>query len=398
MADNFDQVVREASNPKWFRQVLGQYPTGVCVVTAMQPNGQPAGMVVGSFTSVSLNPPLVAFLPDRNSSSWPKIQSAGNFCVNVLGADQEDVCRRFASKVENKFEGMSYRLAGSGSPIINDTVAWIDCELQSVEEAGDHFIVIGSVKDLQIESGGLPLLFFQGGYGRFSPLSMVAPDPLGTIGEQLRLVEAARPEMEAVSQKYSARCLATARVDDQLVIAASAGSATRHSASTLVGQRLPFMPPTGAVFAAWNGDAEIDNWLNKTSSPSARSGFRTSLQIVRKRGYSLGLLNEAQRKFASTLNNLAASPGAAKNHDQDLVLRELIHNLDYDPPELTAEVCESVRLISVPVFDPDGNVAFALTLYEFPKPTGAGGVNDYIEALQAVAARVTMRLGGKAPS
>src|SRR3954469_1109241 len=96
------EAMREPHDQRWFRQVLGQYPTGVCVVTATLPDGSNAGFVVGSFTSVSLDPPLVAFFPDKGSTSWPKIRSAGSFCVNILGADHEDVCRRFASRAPDK--------------------------------------------------------------------------------------------------------------------------------------------------------------------------------------------------------------------------------------------------------------------------------------------------------
>jgi len=275
---------REANNPKWFRQVLGQYPTGVCVVTATPSEGPSAGMVVGSFTSVSLDPPLVAFLPDRSSSTWPRIQGAGKFCVNILGADQESICRNFASKAADKFEGQSYRMSALGSPILENAVAWMDCEIDSVTEAGDHYIVVGLVRDLQIERGGLPLLFFQGGYGRFSPLSLGAADPMGTITQQLRHVDVARPEMERLAADLSARCIATARVDKELVVAASAGNSRRDSVMTLVGQRLPLMPPTGSVFLAWKAEAEIDAWLAKSPS-DYRGRFKASLNLVRERGY-----------------------------------------------------------------------------------------------------------------
>jgi flavin reductase (DIM6/NTAB) family NADH-FMN oxidoreductase RutF len=384
---------REATNPKWFRQVLGQYPTGVCVITAMQPGGCAAGMAVGSFTSVSLDPPLVAFLPDRSSTSWPKIQAAERFCVNILGAEQESVCRRFSSKTPDKFEGLPYRLSEGGSPIIDGAIAWIDCEIETVHEAGDHYIVVGLVKELQIESGGLPLLFFQGGYGRFWPLSLAASDPLGAITEQLRQVDIARPEMEQLAADLSARCIATARVDEEIVVAASAGRATSASMSTLVGQRLPFIPPTGAVFAAWGTETEIDDWLYKTSWPSPRAAFKSSLATVRARGYSVGLLNDAQRAFASTLARLAEE--CPKKPEVDL--RELIQKLSFDPPELSPAVQNDVRLISVPVFGPKGDVALALTLYEFPKPPGSEGVSLYIERARDAAARVTKKLGGSMP-
>ncbi|MCK9247208.1 MAG: flavin reductase family protein [Anaerolineaceae bacterium] len=171
MTDILGEERSEMIDPSRFRKVLGHYPTGVCAITAVDPEGNIAGMAVGSFTSVSLNPPLVAFLPDRSSTSWPKIERAGKFCVNVLSAKQLDVCRRLASKAENKFEGLDYYLSKNGSPIIKDVVAWIDCDLERVDEAGDHYIVLGAVRDLQIESGNGSLLFSHGEYGGFSPLS-----------------------------------------------------------------------------------------------------------------------------------------------------------------------------------------------------------------------------------
>lgn len=163
----------EITDPKVFRRVLGHYPTGVCVITAMQADGKPAAMVVGSFTSVSLDPPLVAFFPDRSSTSWPKIEAAKHFCVNVLAAHQQDLCRAFSSKAEDKFIGIPYRLSDQGVPILEDVVAYIDCGLYAVHEAGDHFIVLGEVRALDVEKPHAPLLFFQGGYGQFSPFEAI---------------------------------------------------------------------------------------------------------------------------------------------------------------------------------------------------------------------------------
>jgi len=150
-----------------FRQVLGHFPTGVTVITAA-PDSGPVGLAVGSFASVSLDPPLVAFFPDKGSSSWPLIEAAGTFCVNILAEDQEDVCRRFASKGDDKFAGLGWKPAGSGAPRLDGVLAWIDCDIDSVVEAGDHFCVMGRVRDLEVGHNGAPLLFFRGGYGRFA--------------------------------------------------------------------------------------------------------------------------------------------------------------------------------------------------------------------------------------
>lgn len=150
-----------------YRQVLGHFPTGVTVITAA-PDSGPVGLAVGSFASVSLDPPLVAFFPDQGSSSWPKIESAGAFCVNILAEDQEDVCRRFASKGDDKFSGLGWKPAGSGAPLLEGVLAWIDCDIDSAAPAGDHFCVMGKVRELDVVHDGAPLVFFRGGYGRFA--------------------------------------------------------------------------------------------------------------------------------------------------------------------------------------------------------------------------------------
>jgi flavin reductase (DIM6/NTAB) family NADH-FMN oxidoreductase RutF len=150
-----------------YRQVLGHYPTGVVVVTAMGAGDQPVGLAIGSFSSVSLDPPLVAFFPARSSSSWPKIEAAGAFCVNVLGEEQEEVCRVFAGKAADKFASIGWRKGRTGAPIINDVIAWIECTIERVDDAGDHVIVLGRVVDLEVGHSGGPLLFFRGGYGRY---------------------------------------------------------------------------------------------------------------------------------------------------------------------------------------------------------------------------------------
>ena len=163
-------VTDTAIDPNLFRQVLGGYPTGVCVVTALDADGKPAGMVIGSFTSVSLDPPLVGFFPDKGSSSWPKIEKAGQFCVNVLGSDQQDVCMKVAGKGPDKFAGVDYALTGEGLPVIANSLLVIECGLYSVTEAGDHWFVLGVVRKLEATRDEDPMLFHRGRYGGFAEL------------------------------------------------------------------------------------------------------------------------------------------------------------------------------------------------------------------------------------
>src|SRR6478609_846736 len=119
-----------ADDPAWFRYVLGQYPTGVTLITARHPDGTPLGMVVGTFSSVSLDPPMVAFMPDVRSSSWPKIRAAGSFCANILTAGQQDVCRAFARKEEHRFSASKWSDTVSGGLRLDGAAAWVDCTIE----------------------------------------------------------------------------------------------------------------------------------------------------------------------------------------------------------------------------------------------------------------------------
>ena len=149
-----------------YRQVLGHFPTGVTVITAVA-DGVPVGMAIGSFASLSLDPAQVLFCPAKTSSSWPRIQAAGKFCVNLLAESQEDVCRVFASKATDKFAEIGWKHSGNGAPLLEGVLGYIDCTIEKVVASGDHDGVIGAVTDLDVMHEGGPLLFFRGGYGRF---------------------------------------------------------------------------------------------------------------------------------------------------------------------------------------------------------------------------------------
>lgn len=153
-----------------FRQVLGYYPTGVSAITAMGDGDVPLGLIVGSFSSVSLDPPLVGFLPGKGSSTWPKIEKTGHFCVNVLASDQQEVCRQLTGKGDNKFAEVEYTVSNHNLPTIAGALATIECRLHSVTDAGDHFFVLGRVLHLDALREADPMLFFRGRYGGFAGL------------------------------------------------------------------------------------------------------------------------------------------------------------------------------------------------------------------------------------
>lgn len=158
-------------DPRTFRDVLGTYPTGVCVITSVDGEGSRTGLVVGSFSSISLDPPLVGFFPDKRSSTWPRIAATGRFCVNVLGSGQLDLCRRFAARAEDKFAELAHGHSPAGLPLLDEALAWIDCTIERIVDIGDHLLVVGSVEALGKRDEGTPLMFFRGTYHDLTGLS-----------------------------------------------------------------------------------------------------------------------------------------------------------------------------------------------------------------------------------
>jgi 3-hydroxy-9,10-secoandrosta-1,3,5(10)-triene-9,17-dione monooxygenase reductase component len=151
-------------DPRVMRDVLGHFASGVTVLTAVTEEG-PLGFTCQSFSSLSLDPPLVAFAPARTSRTWPRLREIGRFCVNVLAEGQDDVSQNFARSGEDRFKGVHWTPSPHGSPVLEDVVAWIDGDLWAEYDGGDHTIVVARVLDLGAHPERRPLLFHRGSYG-----------------------------------------------------------------------------------------------------------------------------------------------------------------------------------------------------------------------------------------
>ncbi|MGA7616563.1 MAG: flavin reductase family protein [Thermoanaerobaculia bacterium] len=149
-------------DPARFRQALGHFASGVTVVTT-EAEGVRHGMTVSAFCSLSLEPPLVLICIDKDASLHPVITSAANFAVNVLSADQDLHSRRFASRGDEKFEGIATHPGTLGAPLLDGALARIECRVHDRFDGGDHSIVVGEVVHAEIEEGD-PLIYFRGGY------------------------------------------------------------------------------------------------------------------------------------------------------------------------------------------------------------------------------------------
>ena len=156
-------------NPREFRRALGNFATGITVVTTASRDAGMLGITANSFNSVSLDPALVLFSLDRRAYSLAAFHSAGHFAINVLSERQRHLSVIFAAPLIDKWDNVHYELWDTGCPILTDTLANFECKTQHIYDGGDHLIFVGRVDKMRFAAGGDPLLFFRGAYHRIGP-------------------------------------------------------------------------------------------------------------------------------------------------------------------------------------------------------------------------------------
>jgi 3-hydroxy-9,10-secoandrosta-1,3,5(10)-triene-9,17-dione monooxygenase reductase component len=161
--------------PERYRQVLGHFCTGVTVIAGIDA-GAPVGFACQAFAALSLEPPLVLFCPARSSTTWPRIARAGEFCVNVLAEGQSGLARAFGVSAADKFAGVAWTPAPNGTPVLPGVLTWASCSVQTVHEAGDHYVVTARITALGDCAAGRPLLFYR---GRFALTASADPAAAG---------------------------------------------------------------------------------------------------------------------------------------------------------------------------------------------------------------------------
>jgi flavin reductase (DIM6/NTAB) family NADH-FMN oxidoreductase RutF len=163
-------VPKEAAvNPAEFKDALGCFATGITIVTALGPRGEPIGITANSFNSVSLDPPLILFSLNRRAYSLRAFLSTQTFAVNILREGQEELSDRFATALEDKWSGIEYESWDTGCPILMDTLAGFECKIRHTYHGGDHVIFVGEVLRLRNDPEGRPLLFYRGQYRGIGP-------------------------------------------------------------------------------------------------------------------------------------------------------------------------------------------------------------------------------------
>lgn len=160
--------------PAYYRQVLGKLPTGVVAISGTNDDDEKLGLVVGTFQSLSLEPPLVMFCVDKSSSTWPKLRKLQSFTANILADDQTDICRSLSRKGPRKFENLPCTTGPLGTPHLDGATAYIDCTVTAEIVVGDHYMVVGAVTSME-EGNGSALLFRGGKFGQYQPIETPAP-------------------------------------------------------------------------------------------------------------------------------------------------------------------------------------------------------------------------------
>ncbi|MGW0811014.1 flavin reductase family protein [Nonomuraea sp. NPDC002799] len=182
-----------------FRRALSVHASGVVVITAQCEEG-PVGLTATSFSSVSLDPPLVSFYVDRSSTTWPWLRSADHFAVNILASDQAELAARFARKGVDRFAAPTRWEEGPlGAPLLRDVSAHLICLPYDTVEIGDHILVAGLVAQAEVNGHGRPLLYHQGRFGRFLPHPEAEARPGARPEARPGARPAARPEIRPES-------------------------------------------------------------------------------------------------------------------------------------------------------------------------------------------------------
>jgi len=332
-------------DPQSLSDVLGSYPTGVSVITALSDDGRALAMVVGSFAAVSKEPPLISFMPAKTSRSFAQLREATRFVVNIVAHDQEGLVRRLARSDSSKMDREPWRRSSlSGAPILDGVVASIECEMRSVLDAGDHYIVLGAVQQLRAERPTIPLLYFRGGYGEFAPKSFVVTERRGLSGA-VASAQALRGQIEHAALEFGGEVTVFGRIAGDSVALATA-AAPGGDQITPLGTRYALTPPIGALYHAWSDEREQQTWIGRAVGATAEERARYSQQLenAREHGWSVSVLpdDDADRP---------EDPGSSELDD---VVRHIRASARVrDVPDIVADDWYRVVGLMAPIFTAD---------------------------------------------
>ncbi|MGY3553785.1 flavin reductase family protein [Williamsia sp. R60] len=375
-------------DPHVFREVMGHYPTGVVVVTGRDSEGDILAMVVGTFNSVSLDPPLVSFMPMMTSRTFAKMRECSSLCINILGGEQEDIVLTIAQRWENKLDGIEWFPSPSGDPVLSESIAWIDTTIWNTVEAGDHWIVLCRVNDMAVANPVSPLIFFQGGYGSFVSTSLMARMD-HEILPAIHAAHGARAEVEALANSIGCEVSVFTAVscDEMATVLSATGVGVDREEG--LAHRVPMVPPIGDSYVFSRPIEEQERWVDKLREASAevKDMHRMRLEFVRERGYLLSFLPvEGSAAYDEMRDATKRYEKGRLTPSQERNIRESIGraSVDYRVREVDEQQVYDVGSIVLPVRDPAGEYSLTLRLGQLPPQSTGSTINAWLDEARAV--------------
>lgn len=341
-------------DPRTFRDVLGNYPTGVVVVTAKDLTDDPVAMVVGTFSSVSMDPALISFMPRKESKTFERLRETDHFTISVLAYDQVDLCSMLAKGDPKAFTNFTWGTSAGGNPTVDGALATIECRFNDILDAGDHHIVIGEVLELTAHRNAAPLIFFQGAYGGFAA-------PVNTVNsiflaEAVATASRSADNLAKLARWLRAEVSVLARIGQDFYTVAGAADGDRIGQ---VGERYPMLPPLGELFVAWDPE-ESAAWIAKMGDSEIVPLLERRLARARDQKWAVAFSSEYRStevlRALESYGTPLLAPAAQREIEKTVKRAEAY----YRDEELDAETIYAVQAIVVPVFGPDQQVDFVL--------------------------------------
>lgn len=371
-----------------FREVMGHYPTGVAVVTGRADNGELLALVVGTFGSVSLDPPLVSFMPMKTSKTFAKLRECASLCINIVGGEQEELVSTLARRWENKFDGIDWFPSPSGDPVLADSVAWIDTRITDTVEAGDHWIVLCAVADMAVTNPVAPLIFFQGGYGSFVGTSLMARMEHRLLSA-IREADCARTAVEDLAHDIGCEVTVYTAVGRDEMATVLSASAPGVDPENGLAQRVPIVPPIGDSLVFDLPPEDQERWLAKAHGVEepGRQLYRDRLDFVRAHGFLLSFLPreggaayEGMRDATHRYANGRLTPAQERNIRERVVESAV----DYTLRDLEEEETYDIGSVVLPVRDRAGGYTRTLRLGQLPRRVSGTRVREWIARAEEV--------------
>lgn len=375
-------------DPTAFREVTGHYPTGVAIVTGHDPEGEALALVVGTFSSVSLDPPLVSFMPMKTSRTFARMRECASLCVNIVGGDQEREMLAIAQRWENKFDGIEWFPSPGGSPVLAEAIGWIDVTISQTVDAGDHWIVLCAVQDMAITNPVSPLIFFQGGYGSFVCTSLMARMD-HEILPAIEAAHAARDDVESLAARIGCEASVLTAVSADEMAAVLSATAPGIDREEGLAQRIPIVPPIGDTYVFDLPAEEQERWIAKlrNSSEDEKDVYRARLEFVREHGYLASFLPAAGAGAYADMREATKQYESGRlTPRQERAIREQIlrTTVDYRPRHFEDDHRYDVGSLVLPVRDHDGGHTLTLRLAQVPLNVTGARIKQWIDDARSV--------------